>query len=128
MRISWKFRNYTSPKDTNCHPEIDESTYLVGDAINKYRMMVGSLNWLITLGRYDVHYAASTLARYMMLLRQGHMEAMRRVFSCLKYHPKFSIVFDTDEPNISGYKVEKYDWFPMYNNAKEEMPYGMPTP
>ena len=52
--MEWKFRNYTSPEDPEYHPEIDETPYLVGDAINKYRMMVGSLNWLITLGRYDV--------------------------------------------------------------------------
>ena len=24
--------------------------------------------------------------------------------------------------------MEKYDWFPMYEDAKEEFPHGMPTP
>ena len=126
--MDWKFRNYSSPEDPDYHPEIDETPFLQGDDISKYRMMVGSLNWLITLGRYDVHHAASTLARYMMIPREGHMNAMRRVFSYLKYNYKFAIKFDTEEPDLSGYPIEEYDWFPMYGESKEEMPYGMPKP
>ena len=90
--------------------------------------MVGSLNWLITLGRYDVHHAASTLARYMMTPREGHLKAMKRVYCYLKYHQKFSIEYNVEEPDVSGYNVEQYDWFPMYEDGQEEMPYKMPKP
>ena len=128
LLMEWKFRNYSSPEEHDYHPEVDESPFLEGDLVSKYRMMVGSLNWLVTLGRYDVHHAASTLARHMMMPREGHLQAMRRVFCYLKYHPKFAIKYDTDEPDISGYNVEEYDWYPMYGDPKEEMPYGMPEP
>ena len=59
-------------------------------------MVVGSLNWLITLGRYDVYHASVTLARYMMIPREEHMKAMQNVFGHLKSYPKFSIKFDTN--------------------------------
>eukprot|EP00957_Ditylum_brightwellii_P062114 4714202-Ditylum_brightwellii.AAC.1 len=42
--------------------------------------------------------------------RQGHMHAMRQ------------------EPDFTPYQVEKYDWFPLYGDVKEEQPYGMPEP
>eukprot|EP00957_Ditylum_brightwellii_P007651 578355-Ditylum_brightwellii.AAC.1 len=70
--------------DPNYHAKTDESNLLVGDNISKYRMMVGSLNWLITLGRYGMHYTTTTLARHLMLPCQGHMHTMKRAFGYLQ--------------------------------------------
>jgi len=93
-----------------------------------YRMMVVSLNWLVTLGRFDIQYTSASLARYMMAPRQGHLEAMRRVFGYLKFNSKVKIDYDTTMPDLSGHKTETFDWFSLYGNVSEEMPYGMPTP
>eukprot|EP00957_Ditylum_brightwellii_P165089 12569194-Ditylum_brightwellii.AAC.1 len=90
--------------------------------------MVGSLNWLVTLGHYDFHYTVCTLARHMMIPRQGHLHAIRRVFGYLKQNYKFSIDYNIKEPYFSMHKIEEYDWFPLYGNTKEEEPYGMPEP
>ena len=126
--MGWKLKGYNNPMDPHFHPEIDDSDFLVGEDISKYRMMVGSLNWLITLGRYDIQFSVTTLARHMMMPRQGHMHAMRRVFGYLQQNLYFSINYDIREPDFEAYHVEKYDWFPLYGNAKEELPYGMPEP
>jgi len=126
--MGWKLRRFMSPMDTNYHPEIDDSDFLIGKDISAYRMMVGSLNWLITLGRYDIHYATGSLARHMMIPREGHLHAMRRIFGYLRAHPDFCIRYDTEEPDFSMHKVEVYDWFTLYGNVQEEMPYGMPPP
>ena len=125
--MGWKLKGFMNPMDPNFHPETDDSDFLIGEDISKYRMMVGSLNWLVTLGRYDIHYAVCTLARHMMMPRQAHMHAMRRVFGYLLQNYKFSIDYDIDEPDFSKYKIEEYDWFPLYGNVKEEEPYGMPV-
>ena len=53
--MEWKLKGFMNPLDPNYHAEIDDSDFLVGDDISKYRMMVGSLNWLVTLGRYNLH-------------------------------------------------------------------------
>ena len=73
------------------HPELDKSDLLVGDEISKYRMLVGSANWTVTLGRFDVHYGVSTLGRYSFAPREGHLKAMLRLFGYLKHHMKRQI-------------------------------------
>ena len=55
--MEWKLCHYRSLMDLGYHPECDESDFLVGEDISKYYwMMVRCLNWLVTLGQYDVHY------------------------------------------------------------------------
>ena len=126
--MEWRLRHLVNPMNPDYHPEVDESEFLVGDDVSKYRMMVGSLNWLVTLGRYDIQYTAASLARHMMAPRQGHMDAMRRIFGYLKFNSKIKIVYDTSEPDFSCHKIETFDWFALYGQVKEEMPYGMPVP
>ena len=126
--MGWNLKGYMNHMDPKFHAEIDPSDFLVGEDISKYCMMVGSLNWLVTLGRYDIHYTVCTLARHMTIPRVGHMHAMKRVFGYLKQNYKFSIDYDINEPDFSAHKIEEYDWFPLYGDVKEEEPYGMPEP
>eukprot|EP00957_Ditylum_brightwellii_P037915 2867715-Ditylum_brightwellii.AAC.1 len=61
MLIGWKLKGCMNPMDWNHHAKINDSDFLTGDDISKYRMMVGRLNWLVTLGCYDIHYTVCTL-------------------------------------------------------------------
>ena len=100
-------RNYGSPLPDGYHPEIDTSPLLVGDEVSKYRMLIGSLHWVITLGRFDVHYAASTMLRYQPAPREGHLEKVLQIFGYLKQHRKHKIVFNDDYPEVPvGDEVE----------------------
>jgi hypothetical protein len=49
--------------------------------------MIGSADWVITLGRLDVTYATNTMARHSMTPREGHLIAMKRLFGYLQKHP-----------------------------------------
>ena len=127
--MDWKgLRNYGCPMEPNYHPELDASPFLTDDAASKYRMMVGSLNWLVTLGRWDVHYVTQTMSRYSMLPREGHLEAMQRVFGYLKNHNKVRVVYDVAEPAHSRFTSPKFDWFEYYGECHEELPHDMPIP
>ena len=126
--MKWKLKGFMNPMDPNYHAETDNSDFLVGEEISKYRMMVGSLNWLVTLGRYDIHYAVGTLARHMTIPRQGHLHAAKRLFGYLQQNYKFAIEYDIGELDFSMHKIESFDWFPLYGKVQEEMPYGMPKP
>eukprot|EP00957_Ditylum_brightwellii_P207735 15354306-Ditylum_brightwellii.AAC.1 len=84
MLMGWTLKGYMNPTDSNYHAKIDDSDFLADDDIFKYRMMVGSLNWLVTLGCYDIHYTECTLVQLMIMPRQGHLHAMRRVFGYQK--------------------------------------------
>ena len=88
-------RSYTVPMDPDYHPELDDSPLLGEESISKYRMFTGSAQWEITLGRIDIGYATTTLSRYNMCPREGHLLAMKKVFGYLKGHSKGKILFDT---------------------------------
>lgn len=59
---------------------------------SKFRALVGSANWIIILGRFDMMYATTTMARFNMQPRDGHLQAMIRVFGYLKSFPDGSLI------------------------------------
>eukprot|EP00957_Ditylum_brightwellii_P122744 9360313-Ditylum_brightwellii.AAC.1 len=64
----------------------------------------------------------------MMVPREGHMHAMHRVFGYLSQNCKFSIDYNTEEPDFSMHKIEVYNLLPLYGGVKEEEPFDMPKP
>ena len=48
-------KGYKTPLDKNDHPELDTSEILEGDMDAKYLTMAGQLQWLVILGRFDIH-------------------------------------------------------------------------
>jgi hypothetical protein len=81
------FKKCSTPMMESYHPELGDSPML--DEVNhsKYRAMIGSANWVITLGRQDVPYATNTMVRYSMAPQEGHLIAMKRLFGYLRRHP-----------------------------------------
>ena len=74
-------KGYKTPLDKNDHPELDTSEILEGDMAAKYLTMVGQLQWLVTLGRFDIHVQAATMSRFRAAPRQGHMDRLKRMQS-----------------------------------------------
>ena len=91
-------------------------------------MMVGCMNWLVMLGRYDIQYTTNSLARYMMAPREGHMNAMKRLFNYIHGYPKVAIKYDPAMPEWIVPDENPYDWEPQYGKVVEETPPGMPVP
>ena len=95
---------------TDYHPETDDSPLLNDEDASKYRSIIGSLNWLIALGGFDVHYATNALSRFGVASREGHLKAAQRILSCVKVFNKGRILFDTGHKSvISGEENEKYN-------------------
>ena len=61
-------KGYKMPLDKNDHPELDTSEILEGDMAAKYLTMVGQLQWLVTLGRFDIHAQVATMSRFRAAL------------------------------------------------------------
>ena len=74
-------KGYKTPLDKNDHPELDTSEILEGDMAAKYLTMVGQLQWLVTLGRFDIHAQVATMSRFRAAPRQGHMNRLKRIYS-----------------------------------------------
>ena len=61
-------KGYKTPLDKNDHLELDTSEILEGDTAAKYLTMVGQLQWLVTLGRFDIHAQVATMSRFRAAL------------------------------------------------------------
>ena len=120
-----------TPMAESAHPELDDSPFLDATDHAKFRSLVGCANWLITLGRFDIAYATNSLSRFSMQPRQGHLNAMVRIFGYLKKWKKGKIMIDPCYPDHSNFETKEYDqWHEFYPDAEEELPDArdMPTP
>ena len=63
------------------HPELDTSEILEGDMSAKYLTIVGQLQWLVTLGRFDIHAQVATISRFRATPRQRHTDRLKRIYS-----------------------------------------------
>ena len=124
-----ELRTFKTPMSDTCHPELDDSPVLDTKDASRFRAIIGSANWAITLGRLDINYATMALSRYNMEPRQGHLQAAKRIFGYLKKLPKGKIVVDPTYPDHSQCDVNEYNnWKEFYPDAKEEIPDKKPEP
>lgn len=122
-------KNYHSPLEGGYHPELDDSNYLGDDEVSKYRMLVGSMSWAVTLGRFDVMFASITMARYNAMPREGHLKTCLRIFGYLKHHQKGAIRSDIVMPELPGIENEGgKNWNQLYPDAEEKLPLDAPEP
>ena len=62
-----------SPLDSRDHPELDVSKLLDEDGIEIYHLLIRSMQWAVSIGRYDIHTAVMTMFRYRVLeYKQQH--------------------------------------------------------
>ena len=57
-----QFQTCSLPMAEKDHPELDDSPLCTADDASKYRSLLGSANWVITLGRFDIAYAVQSLS------------------------------------------------------------------
>ena len=127
--LGGELKTFKTPMSDLYHPEMDDSPLLDAKGASQYRAFIGSGNWVITLGRFDVHYAIQSLSRYSMAPREGHLTAVKRVFGYLKKYNKGKVVIDKSHRDTSQHVTPEYDtWKELYPEAEEEMPPDMPQP
>ena len=114
--------------DHTYHSEEDATKLLTPRQASVYRGLIGSANWVVTLGRFDIAFAVNNLARYCMAPRQGHFEAALHLFGYLKAFPKGRILIDQTPYLKPEATFTDYDWTEFYPDAEEELPPDMPPP
>jgi hypothetical protein len=117
-----------TPLPSDYHPELDTTPYLEDDDANYYLSLIGILQWLNELGRVDICHAVSLMSRFNALPRQGHLEAVLRIFGYLKQHKNSKLVFDPHIRDFPDESFASHDWTEMYPDAKEELPDHAPEP
>jgi hypothetical protein len=120
---------YSSPLEHGDHPEIDDSKELELDDIKNYQSLIGSLQWVIQIGRFDITTAIMTLSSFRANPRQGHLDRVKQIYGYLAKYRNATIRVRTDEPDYSGLPDKEYDWqFSVYAGAEELMPEDAPEP
>ena len=120
---------YKTPLDKKDHPELDTSEIPEGDMAAKYLTFVGQLQWLVTLGRFDIHAQVATMSRFRAAPRQGHMDRLKRIYSYAIRTKDYAIRFITDQSDYSFLPDQDFDWtYSVYGNVQEILPDDMPEP
>ena len=124
-----KPRQYSSPLENGDYPEVDDSKELDLDGIKKFQSLIGSLQWVIQIGRFDVATAVMTMSSFHANPRIGHLERCKRIYGYL-YKMKSAVLrIRVDEPDYSSLPNKVFDWEQsVYAGAEEMMAEDYPEP
>jgi hypothetical protein len=111
-------------------PELDVSPHLEQDDHPWYQQLLGILNWIVELGRIDVHNIVARLSAYLAAPRVGHIKAVLHVFAYLKATNNKLIEFDKTLPTLPDDNIDRDKWKDFYPDADaiNEKPPRMPRP
>jgi hypothetical protein len=85
----------------NQHPELDTLELLDQTGVQQYQLHIGSLQWAILLGRFDIATAVMSLSSFWALPCQGHLEQAKQICSYLYRIRHPTIRFRNHEPDYS---------------------------
>jgi hypothetical protein len=57
-------QNVFSPLEKGEHTELDTSAFLDEKGIKTYQSMIGALQWMITIGRFDILMAVKSMSSF----------------------------------------------------------------
>lgn len=118
------------PIQPTYRPELDVSALLDDEQANFYQELVGVLNWIVELGRIDIHTSVSKMSAYLAAPRKGHLMQVLHVFAYLKKYNRSKTVLNPEyiDHDARKRRFEEADWSDQYPDAQEELPPGMPEP
>jgi hypothetical protein len=84
---------YSAPMIAKDHPELNTTPELDENGNKKYQSLIGALQWLVTLGCFDILIAFTTMSGLFIAPREGHLEHLKRIIGYVKKHPGDPICF-----------------------------------
>ena len=124
-----KPRKSRPPLEGGDHPELDTSELCDEHQTKQFQTLIGQLQWLISLGRFDIALHVMSLSRFRAQPRKGHLDRAKRIVGYLLFLPDGAIRFRIGEPDFSSLKDQEYDWTrTVYSGACEQIPHDIPKP
>jgi hypothetical protein len=118
-----------SPLESNDHPEIDSSEFLGEDDIQKYKSLIGAMQWAISIGCFDIAVHVMTMSSFRASPCHGHLVQVNCMVGYLSKFHFAELCILTDEPDFSDIEVAEYDWsMSVYGNARRTVPKDAPEP
>ena len=95
----------------------------------KYLTMMGQLQWLVTLGRFDIHAQVATMSRLRTAPKQGHMDRLKRIYSYAIRTKDYAIRFRTEQSDYSFLPDQDFVWtYSVDGDVPEILPDDIPDP
>jgi len=119
-----------APLPSNYYPELDVSSLLNESDINFYQGLIGTLRWIVEIGRMDIAHGVSVLSSFLVQPRQGHLTAALHIFAYLKSTISHTLVLDAEDfkPPKHTPSCSSSDWREFYPEASEPLPNNAPKP
>ncbi len=110
------------------HPELDTSELLNEKGTQQYQSIIGSLQWAISLGCFDIATAVMTMSSFRAAPWHGHLDRLKRIIGYLAKMKNGAIRFGTHKPDYFVLQPNQYEWAHVYGNVKEILPKDAPKP
>jgi hypothetical protein len=117
---------YKSPLEKGDHPEIDCSDELDDAGVKIYLSIIGSLQWAISLGRFDMKKATMTMSRFRISPRKGHLERLKYMNGYLRRFNSAAIRVRWITWLLIN-TIQEFDWATsVYWNVEEDIVKDIP--
>jgi hypothetical protein len=119
----------TSTLEKGDHPELDTSELCTTEQITQYQSMIGALQWIVTIGRFDINTAVMTMSGFRIEPRVGYPNRLKRIYGYQLKMKHASVRVRTEEPDFSDLPDNVHDWtYSVYGNVEELLPVETPEP
>ena len=78
------------------------------------------------IGRVDIITEVSMMTSQMYMPREGHLEAVLRVFAFLHQNYNCRMAFDPNHPSINMNHFNKWKWTGYFGEFKKSVPPNAP--
>ena len=91
--------------------------------------MVGQLQWLITLGRFDIQAQVIVMSRFRAQPRKGHLERLKRIYAYVIRKKTMQSGLEQQNLIILTYLIKIIDWaHTVYGDVQEIIPDDISDP
>jgi hypothetical protein len=101
-------RDTALPLEKGNHPELDSLDLLDLEGIKIYQSLIGALQWVIQIGRFDVTTAVMTMSRFQAAPRKGHLEWVKWIHGYLKKYRDGNIKIDMSHADYQGFRNQEH--------------------
>jgi hypothetical protein len=60
--------------DSHDHLEVNTSEFLDEDGIQQYQSLIGSMQWAISIGHFDIAFHVMSMSSFRTSPRRGHLD------------------------------------------------------
>ena len=120
-------KNAPNPFAVGYEAELDPSPELGDSDVHLFQSVVGTLRWMVEIGRVDISTELSILSSYLCAPREGHLEAALYIMAHVGQRHNARLVLDPSYPDLKSIGLqEDPKWKDFYGDVKEAIPPNAP--